>query len=77
MDHKAWKELSEKISVGVWLIECADVMIETEDALRRWEAMPEVGSNAKVSITHTVGCALIAMEKMGLEVSGHCRPFQW
>ena len=60
-----FKELTEEVARRVWIIECADVLIPKDEAIRRFEAMPDQGSNRKIQIRWTVGCALIALQDMG------------
>jgi hypothetical protein len=61
-----WQELTEEIALAVWKIECADMMIPAEDAERKWNALNRFGSSHRVVVTHTVGCALIALKDRGL-----------
>ncbi|MFH1741139.1 MAG: hypothetical protein ABIH23_19225 [bacterium] len=61
-----WVDLSEKVALDVWKIECADVLIPGDEAEKRWRGMPTSGSGRRVELTHICGCALIAMKEMGL-----------
>jgi hypothetical protein len=61
-----WTELTREVSRRVWQIECADMMIEPEEADRWWDAMPPHGSNRRVEIERLVGCSLIILKDMGL-----------
>ena len=62
-----WQELTDDIALRVWCIECADMMIPKDEALRRWEAMPSVNAgNHRTTLLWTVGCALIALKDRGL-----------
>lgn len=65
-----WQQMTELIARDVWRIECADAMITTERADKRWDALPLVGSNRRVDIEYLVGATLISLTKRGLLVDG-------
>ncbi len=66
MDTEKWAKLRDEIALRIWKIECADMMIRPEEAEVLWRKLSTTGSSQRVNISYMAGCAIIALEDMGL-----------